>query len=192
MEAASRLGAQSPPAPAVASLSAVASLATLVVSAVAIVLAAAAGPVHSKLVPVLHRLVAGWVLGPLHGIGVPTSDPVFHGELAVMGIAYVGVVALAPRLGIRPIVAAVVALQVAFELSPLLLSTDVFNYVEYAYLGGVHHLDPYVRTPASFPGGPVWAVVHWRHTRDAYGPLFTLGSYPLGSLGAPTAVWAFK
>ncbi|MEA2296952.1 MAG: alpha,6-mannosyltransferase [Solirubrobacteraceae bacterium] len=181
-----------PARPAWGTLGAAAALGVLIAAGIAVVLAGAAGPVHGQLVPVLHRLLAGWVLGPLHGVGLATTQTAFYLEYAVMGVAYVAAVVLAPRVAIGWIVAAVVGLHVAFALAPLLLSTDVFNYVEYAYLGAVRHLDPYVRTPASSPGGPVYVVVHWRHTVDAYGPLFTLASYPLGTIGAVAGVWAFK
>ena len=45
--------------------------------------------------------------------------------------------------------AAVVVLHVAFLLAPPLLSTDIFNYVDVARLGGRYHLDPYVLPPAA-------------------------------------------
>jgi alpha-1,6-mannosyltransferase len=84
------------------------------------------------------------------------------------------------------------ALHLIFLLAPPLLSTDVFNYIDYARLGALHGLDPYAHGPASAPHDPSFAFTAWRHTASAYGPLFTLSSYPLAHLGVAGALWAYK
>ena len=88
------------------------------------------------------------------------------------------------RRGIRLwwIAAAVVVLHVAFLLAPPMLSTDVFNYIDVARLGGLYHLDPYVVPPRRGATMPSIVFVHWRHAVTDYGPLFTLGVRPLGRL----------
>ncbi len=78
--------------------------------------------------------------------------------------------------------AAVVTLLAAFALAPVLLSHDVYSYVDYARLGVVHGLDPYVHPPAAAPFDPAYARVTWIGARSAYGPLFTLATYPLAWL----------
>jgi hypothetical protein len=80
----------------------------------------------------------------------------------------------------------------AFAAAPVLLSHDVFSYLDYARLGVVHHLDPYVHPPAAAPADPVFADVTWPHTTSAYGPLFTLASYPLAWLPVGIAVAVLK
>ncbi len=87
---------------------------------------------------------------------------------------------------------AAVGLVAAFALAPVLLSHDVYSYVDYARLGVVHGLDPYVHPPAAAPFDPAYARVTWIDTASAYGPLFTLATYPLAWLPVTAAVAALK
>ena len=103
-----------------------------------------------------------------------------------------GVLAWAPRLGGRFVWAAIVVLLVAFACLPPLLSHDVYSYVDYARLGALHGLDPYVHPPAAFPADPVFAEVDWIDATSAYGPLFTLATYPLAELPVDFAVYTLK
>jgi hypothetical protein len=106
--------------------------------------------------------------------------------------AYLGVLAAAPRWG-RRIVWGTIAVAVAgFAVAPVLLSHDVYSYVDYAHLGVVHGLDPYVHPPAAAPADPAFARVAWPDTTSAYGPLFTLVTYPLAWLSVDMAVAALK
>ena len=106
--------------------------------------------------------------------------------------AYLGVLAAAPMLG-RRIVWATIALTVAaFAVVPVLLSNDVYSYVDYARLGVVHGLDPYVHPPLAAPQDPAFADVTWTETTSAYGPLFTLATYPLAWLPVAVAVAVLK
>src|SRR6476659_1912101 len=107
-------------------------------------------------------------------------------------IAYLAVLFAAPTLGRRIVWGAIVALVVAFLLTPPLLSHDIYSYIDYARLGAVHGLDPYVHPPVAAPGDPAFAHVTWPHTTSAYGPLFTLATYPLAWLPVSAAVWALK
>jgi alpha-1,6-mannosyltransferase len=106
--------------------------------------------------------------------------------------AYLGVLAWAPRLGRRFVWGAIVVALVAFACLPPLLSHDVYSYVDYARLGVLHGVDPYVRGPAAAPADPAFAHVTWPHTPSAYGPLFTLTTYPLAWLSIDGAVYALK
>jgi len=99
---------------------------------------------------------------------------------------------LAPRLDRRLIWAAIVALLVLFACLPPLLSHDVYSYVDYARLGVRHGANPYVRGPAAVPTDPAFAHVTWPHTTSAYGPLFTLATYPLAWLPVNAAVYILK
>ena len=100
--------------------------------------------------------------------------------------------AAAPRLGRRPVWAAVVVLVAAFAVAPVLLSHDVYSYLDYARLGVVHGLDPYVHPPSAAPSDPVYAEVEWTEATSAYGPLFTLATYPLAWLGVGAGIAALK
>jgi Glycosyltransferase family 87 len=73
-----------------------------------------------------------------------------------------------------------------------LLSHDVYSYVDYARLGVVHGLDPYVSPPSAAPADPAFPEVDWTGATSAYGPLFTLASYPLAWLPVDAAVAVLK
>lgn len=134
----------------------------------------------------------GWTAGLLDGVSLHVTAPQFYLLLAAMAAAYLGVLAFGLGLPVRWLVVAIVALHVAFALSPPRLSTDVFSYIDYARLGAVHGLDPYAVTPSAVRWDPVFRYIHWRHTRSAYGPLFTFASYPIGRLAPADALLAFK
>jgi hypothetical protein len=87
---------------------------------------------------------------------------------------------------------AIFALIVAFAAAPVLLSHDVYSYVDYARLGVVHGLDPYTYPPAAAPFDPAYARVTWIDATSAYGPLFTLATYPLAWLPVWLAVATLK
>lgn len=99
---------------------------------------------------------------------------------------------MAPRLDRRLVWAAIAALVVLFACLPSLLSHDVYSYVDYARLAVRHGLDPYVHTPRSAPGDPAFTHVTWTETSSAYGPLFTLATYPLAWLPVGAAVHVLK
>ena len=88
--------------------------------------------------------------------------------------------------------AAIVVSVAAFAVAPVLLSHDVYSYVDYARLGVLHGLDPYVHRPAAAPHDAVYVHVTWTGVVSAYGPLFTLVTYPLAWLPVWWAVAALK
>lgn len=92
----------------------------------------------------------------------------------------------------RRLWAAIALLVAGFAIAPVLLSHDVYSYVDYARLGVVHGLDPYVHRPAEAPLDPVYGHVAWTGVVSAYGPLFTLATYPLAWLPVWWAVAVLK
>ncbi len=174
--------------PALASL-----LALLLLAATAeIVLDGALG--HSGLIP-KSPSIAGW----LQGIGERLGYGVFLIALLVMTGAYAGLLALArrpARAGISKRWALILigTLQAVVFAGPILLSTDVFSYIAYARMGVEHGLNPYLHGPAAIAEDPVYQYVghDWRHVATAYGPLYTLLSYPLAPLGVVGALWGMK
>ncbi|MEZ5076414.1 MAG: glycosyltransferase 87 family protein [Solirubrobacterales bacterium] len=107
-------------------------------------------------------------------------------------VAYLGILVAAPALGGRLVWATIAVALLGFAVCPVLLSHDVYSYVDYARLGVVHGLDPYVFPPAAAPTDPVYAEVRWTEATSAYGPLFTLATYPLAWLGVGAAVAVLK
>jgi hypothetical protein len=77
---------------------------------------------------------------------------------------------------------------------PILISTDVFSYIAYARMGVVHGVNPYLNGPVAIVGDPVFRYVghDWLRVATAYGPLYTLITYPLGLLGVVGGLWGMK
>ncbi|MDX6594873.1 MAG: alpha,6-mannosyltransferase, partial [Solirubrobacterales bacterium] len=122
-----------------------------------------------------------------------TIDPARAYALIGAGYAaYLAILFAAPALGRRVVWAAIVVAVSAFAVAPVLLSHDVYSYLDYARLGVVHGLDPYVHPPLAARADPVFPDVFWRETTSAYGPLFTLATYPLAWLPVGLAVAALK
>lgn len=154
--------------------------------------AAAAGP--SFLVPSAHSHLPSWIAGVFAGTHLLLSGRNFALCVVALCIGYAAALACASALSRRIVLTAIVGLHVVFMLAPPLLSTDLFSYVAYARLGAIHHLDPYVHGPIAAPHDPIFRFVgsFWDHTRSAYGPIFTIGSYPLALLGVTASLWGLK
>jgi len=105
---------------------------------------------------------------------------------------YLGFLVAAPGLGRQLVWGTILLLVVAFAVAPVLLSHDVYSYVDYARLGVRHGLDPYVDPPLAAPADPAYAEVTWTEATSAYGPLFTLLTYPLAWLPVSLAVAVLK
>lgn len=105
---------------------------------------------------------------------------------------YLGFLAAAPRLGRRLVWATILVLVAAFAVAPVLLSHDVYSYVDYARLGVRHGLDPFVHPPLAARSDPAYSHVTWTEATSAYGPLFTLLTYPLAWLPVGVAVAVLK
>jgi alpha-1,6-mannosyltransferase len=135
-----------------------------------------------------------WLAGPFRRLDLVLLPPRGALLLVAMLVCYLVVLACARSGGIpaRVGVVVVVAVHVTFLLAPPLFSADVFGYIDYARLGVLHGLDPYVHGAADAARDPVVEYVRWRDIPAPYGPLFTLGSYPLAWLSVPAALWACK
>jgi len=171
-------------------------LASLVLGALVLVTFSTAGP--TALVPRSYSIYPGWEAGPLHlltaGIHLNARMTGYglSALLALMTIAYAVTLATARRLSLRWVVVVVAALHLILLMSPPLQLTDVFNYMGYARLGGLHHLNPYRHVIAEELHDPIYAFTTWRHLHSPYGPLFTAFIYPLGRLPLPVTYWLLK
>ena len=165
-----------------------AACALLILAATAeIVLDGAVG--HSILIPKQPE-IAGW----LGGIGERLGYRVFLIAVLAATAGYAGLVALGREVSKRWAIALIAALHVLVFLGPILLSTDVFSYIAYARMGVEHGLNPYTHGPIAIPHDPIYHYVghDWKKVETAYGPLYTLISYPFGLLGVTGAVWGMK
>lgn len=167
----------------------VAALAALTVLVAVCVVLAAPG---AGLVPGAAADAPRWVLG-LFGAGLGVDPGVYLAAMYTAFVIYVAVFALAAEVDRRVIYLAIGGLLLLFALAPPLLSLDVFSYISYARLGVEEGLNPYESVPAAIPDDPIASRVDdWRFAVSVYGPAFTLGTYPVGALSAPAALWTLK
>jgi alpha-1,6-mannosyltransferase len=140
----------------------------------------------------IHHGLPAAIRGPLHWLDLSLSGTEFAVLFIILGLCYLGVLAFADSVRFRVGVGAIVALHLIFVIAPPLLSSDIFNYVGYARLEVVHHLNAYVKPLAAAPTDPSYIYVGWPLHTTAYGPLFTLASLPLGWVSFPAAIWLLK
>ena len=168
----------------------------LIASTCALVLVAATAEIvldgslaHSPLIP-KSPAIAGWMTG----IGERLGYRVFLIALLASVAAYGGMLALARTISARAAIGLVALLHAIVFVGPILISTDVFSYIAYARMGVEHGLNPYTHGPIAIAHDPVYYYVgiDWKHVATAYGPLYTLLSYPLAPLGLRASLWALK
>src|SRR2546421_9788193 len=102
----------------------------------------------------IHHGLPSSIRGPLQWLSLPLSGTEIAILFIVLGVCYLGVLAFADSLKVRVAIGAIVALHVIFVIAPPLLSSDIFNYVGYARLEVVHHLNAYVKPLAAAPTDP--------------------------------------
>jgi Glycosyltransferase family 87 len=139
-----------------------------------------------------------WFAGPLRGLlpSLTRNPATLKRDLEVTLLVMFAVWAIIVVAGaaVRPsvVIPAVVALQTIFLLCPPFALTDIFNYIGYARLDAVHHLNPYVDLPLRAPVDPGYVYSNWHRLRSPYGPLFTLLLLPIARLPLPAAYWTYK
>ena len=91
------------------------------------------------------------------------------GFLILLRAAWRGDLSIHVALGLA------IAFHVGIVLLPLLVSRDVYSYIAHGQIVSMHHANPYVQTPADFPGFLSRTLVgrQWVDTPSVYGPLFT-------------------
>jgi len=168
----------------------------LILGTFAIVACAVGAP--SILVPRSNEVFPNWEAGPLHDL-IPrlfTSanhlGTAFSLLLVMMVLAYLVVVAAVRSVSMRTIAIAVVGLHLILLLSPPMQLTDLFNYLGYARLGALHHLNPYNHVINQELFDPVSGFASWHNLSSPYGPLFSALTYPLAFVSLPIAYWVVK
>src|ERR1700704_845666 len=102
----------------------------------------------------IHHGLPSSIRGPLHWFGVSLSGTEFAVLFIIIGLCYLGVLFFADSVRFRVGVGAILVLHLIFLVAPPLLSSDIFNYVGYARLEVVHHLNAYVKPLAAAPTDP--------------------------------------
>jgi len=158
---------------------------------------------------VLAWLLAGLLLAALlevtidaasgHSPIIPRS-PNIDGWLSNVSCgAYGGLLALSARARERAIskrfaLGLIALIHFILFFGPVMLSTDVFSYIAYARMGVLHGINPYTHGPIAISADPIFHDVgqDWVRTETAYGPVYTLLSYPLAWLGLIGSLFAMK
>ncbi len=102
--------------------------------------------------------------------------------MALAFVAYLGGLLLLSRAGGLARRKAVIALACGIQLLPLagpvLLSTDVYTYWDYARISTEHGGNPYADVPRDYPDDVAYPLMgsRWYDTTSVYGPGFTLAS----------------
>src|SRR3954468_11622021 len=166
--------------------------------AVSLWVALAAAERRSFLSPPARMDFAAWLVGPL-GRRLPSLTPstvTLRTELVValglLAICWLAASALAPKVRLEWVVAALVLVHVFYALGPPLSLTDLFNYLHYGRMGATYGHDPYAALPLSVPQDPAYRFSNWHHLPSPYGPFFTLVGYALAPLPLHTAYWTWK
>ena len=119
---------------------------------------------------------------PGHDGGDSTWAWLYLGALSTAFAAYLAGLVLLSRAGGIARRNAVVALACALQLLPLagpvLLSTDVYTYWDYARISTEHGGNPYADVPSDYPDDVAYPLMgsYWHDTSSVYGPGFTLAS----------------
>jgi alpha-1,6-mannosyltransferase len=173
-------------------------LSLVAIVGVSLLIVLAAAERRSFLSPPSRAGFPHWMSGPLTGLlpGLTHDTRALKVEFSVavasMYLFYLLALFSVRAVSTRAVLVAIAAVHVVFFLSPPLLLTDVFNYLNYARMGALHHLNPYVHVPASNGADPAYHFTTWHHLRSPYGPAFTLGTYALTLLGLSAAYWVLK
>ncbi|HEY1539769.1 MAG TPA: glycosyltransferase family 87 protein [Solirubrobacteraceae bacterium] len=165
------------------------------VGAVLVSLLLAAGGSTQRLayfIPASRLAFPEWLRGPLSELELSLTPAVAATLLVVLCGCYAVALTRAREIGLRSAVLAIVAAHAAFTLAAPLYSADVFSYLDYARLGVLHGMSPYLHGAVAAPHDAVMPYVRWRDVATPYGPLFTIATYPLAWLGVPAAFWTLK
>src|SRR3954453_18137232 len=158
----------------------------------------AAAQRRSFLSPPARRDFAPWLVGPLgpHLPELPPNTGPLRTELTValglLALWWLAAWALAPRVRMEWVVAALVLVHVIYALGPPLSLTDLFNYLHYGRMGASYGHDPHSALPLSVPQDPAYRFSNWHHLPSPYGPFFTLVGYALAALPLHAAYWTWK
>lgn len=152
----------------------------IAVVATALVASVPGSPLHPVLPPGVEpggpfRWLADAVgLDVVHGSALVTAS-VTAVLASVVAFVFVLREAWRGRISLRASVILAIGAHIMVATLPLLISRDVYSYIAYGAIAGIHHANPYLQTPIDFPADAVVSLVgpRWLSTPAVYGPLFT-------------------
>jgi alpha-1,6-mannosyltransferase len=166
--------------------------------AVSLWIVLAAAQRRSFLSPPARHDFSPWLVGPLgHLLPDLTADTVtlrteLTVALGILAICWLLAWALAARVRVEWVVAALVLVHVLYALGPPLSLTDIFNYLHYGREGALEGVNPYGRLPIAAAHDAAYPLSNWHHLPSPYGPFFTLVGYAVAPLPLHTAYWTWK
>lgn len=113
-------------------------------------------------------------------------------------VAFVAGLWLLKRTTVRlaPVLAIAFAVQLTPLCAPLLMSTDVYGYWEYGWIGGVADANPYEHLPREYLNNPAHELRGdaWTDWPLYYGPLFVAASEAIALVADERleVVWTYK
>lgn len=177
---------------------AAASLLLLVALTSSLVIIAASRPGPLARVPI-PGFFPSWIAGPLGGLwpgpthSLAALERIASGVMIGMLACYLGALRYAALLRARWTIATILALHAVLLVSPPLLSSDVFNYINYGRMAAVEHLNPYTTIPQLGSHADLgFALSNWHGLLSPYGPLFTHLTEAITPLGIPASLWTLK
>ena len=119
-------------------------------------------------------------------------DPPWPVRLVLVAIACLGCASLARRsdLTLGVVVAAVATVLVVAVAANPTGSADIWSYVMYGRMLGLHGASPYLHTPSQFPTDPFLHLVDWRRSPSVYGPVFNVFAAAGAVLAGPSVLLA--
>lgn len=157
--------------------------------------AVAAAALPSFFVPAARSGIPSWMQGPLADLIASPGLTVSLLLIAAMYAGYLLVVRYSDSIRPAWALAAILAVHLVFLLAPPLLSTDVFGYLAYGRLWGVHGLNPYTHAVDEIPTDVInnYLSRAWPESLSTpYGPLFILLASALAKLPIAAGLWFLK
>lgn len=169
-------------------------IALLCVLLTGVVITLAAANTDALLPESVKLAIPAWLAGPFARSGFGLGVVPLIALLVLWFACYVVVANSAHRLSARSVLMTIAALNALVLLAPPLLSTDVFSYQAYARMGAMYGMNPYLHGPDAILNDPVYSYIgaKWVTMPTAYGPVFTLLSYPLAGLSIAASALAYK
>lgn len=130
-------------------------------------------------------LFPGWNfhIGTMPDQGEPAWPAIVFAVLLILATVALGAALLrslwehgSSRRHLVLVLGVTLALGATLVLLPTLPSDDVFSYIIYGRIAALHHANPLVAVPASFPDDPFRTFVYWRNVRSVYGPIWLMAS----------------
>jgi hypothetical protein len=125
-------------------------------------------------------------------------EAVFIAAVVISFAAFVGGLLLLRRRPTRlaPVLVLAFAIQLTPVAAPLLMSTDVYGYWEYGWIGGVADANPYEHLPREYLDNPAHELRGdaWTDWPLYYGPLFVAASEGIAQIADERSevIWAYK